>query len=155
MPRDISIVRKEMLTMKQEKSCGAIILREQKKKNETLLVKHVKGHWAFAKGHVEANETEEETALREIKEETGLEVRLDTNFRTTVRYSPMEGVEKEVVYFLAYKIEGKETPQLEEISEMKWLELEDAKENVTYDRDKDILLKVQKYLENNTDIKKE
>ena len=58
--------------MKQEKSCGAIILRKQNKTIETLLVKHTKGHWAFAKGHVEENETEEETALREIKEETGL-----------------------------------------------------------------------------------
>lgn len=149
MPLDISKLRKEMLIMKQEKSCGAIILREQNEKTETLLVKHVKGHWAFAKGHVEGNETEEETALREIKEETGLEVKLDTSFRTTVRYSPEEGVEKEVVYFLAYKIEGREEPQLEEISEMKWLNLEEAKENVTYDRDKEILLKVQEYLKNN------
>lgn len=135
--------------MKQEKSCGAIILRKQNEKMETLLLKHNAGHWAFAKGHVEENETEEQTALREIKEETGLEVRLDTNFRTSVRYSPMEGVEKEVVYFLAYKIEGDETPQLEEISQIKWLSLDDAKENVTYEKDKEILLKVQEYLNNN------
>ena len=140
--------------MKQEKSCGAIILRQKNEETQTLLVKHNAGHWAFAKGHVELGENEEETALREIREETGLEVRLDTNFRTTVSYSPKEGVEKEVVYFLAYKLEGKEIPQLEEISEIKWLNLEEAKENVTYDRDREILLKVQKYLEDNKDIKK-
>ena len=108
--------------------------------------RHNAGHWAFAKGHVEANETEEQTALREIKEETSLDVKLDTKFRTTVTYSPMEDVEKEVVYFLAYKTEGNETPQLEEISQMKWLNLDEAKNTVTYERDKEILQKVEKYL---------
>ncbi len=133
--------------MKQEKSCGAIILKGQSKELKVLLLKHNAGHWAFAKGHVEGNETEEQTALREIKEETSLDVTLDTNFRTTVRYSPMEDVEKEVVYFLAYKTEGNETPQLEEISQMKWLNLEEAMNTVTYERDKEILQKVEKYLE--------
>lgn len=132
--------------MKQEKSCGAIILRKECEQLQTLLVKHNAGHWAFAKGHVEGQETEEQTALREIKEETNLEVKLDTNFRTTVRYSPMEDVEKEVVYFLAYKTEGKETPQLEEISEMKWLSVDEAMDTVTYERDREILQKVKNYL---------
>ncbi len=132
--------------MKQEKSCGAIILRKNTEELQVLLLKHNAGHWAFAKGHVEANETEEQTALREIKEETSLDVKLDTKFRTTVTYSPMEDVEKEVVYFLAYKTEGNETPQLEEISQMKWLNLDEAKNTVTYERDKEILQKVEKYL---------
>ena len=132
--------------MKQEKSCGAIILRKDTEELQVLLLKHNAGHWAFAKGHVEENETEEQTALREIKEETSLNVKLDTKFRTTVKYSPMEDVEKEVVYFLAYKIEGSETPQLEEISEIQWLNLEEAMNTVTYERDKEILQKVEKYI---------
>lgn len=132
--------------MRQEKSCGAIILKHECTNLQVLLLKHNAGHWAFAKGHVEGNETEEQTALREIKEETSLNVKLDTNFRTTVTYSPMEDVEKEVVYFLAYKIEGKETPQLEEISQMKWLNLQEAKNTVTYERDREILEKVERYL---------
>ncbi len=132
--------------MRQEKSCGAIILKEENKEQKVLLLKHNAGHWAFAKGHVEENETEEQTALREIKEETNLDVKLDTNFRTTVKYSPMEDVEKEVVYFLAYKKEGNETPQLEEISQIQWLNIEEAKNTVTYERDKEILQKVEKYI---------
>lgn len=132
--------------MKNEKSCGAIIVREQDKEIQVLLVKHNAGHWAFAKGHVEGNETEEQTALREIKEETGLEVKLDTNFRTSVRYSPMEDVEKEVIYFLAHKTYGDETPQLEEISQITWLSLEEAIKKVTFDRDKEVLQKVKRYL---------
>ena len=134
--------------MKKEKSCGAIILRENNKEIETLLLKHNAGHWAFAKGHVEGNETEEETARREIKEETNLEVDIDTNFRTSVVYSPMEGVEKEVVYFLAYKKDGEEKPQLEEISKIKWENLNNAINQVTFENDKEIIIKVQQYLEN-------
>jgi len=51
-----------------EKSCGCIIINNGK----VLLVKQTKGHWGFPKGHVEANETEEETAIREVKEELGI-----------------------------------------------------------------------------------
>ena len=54
--------------------------------------------------------------------------------------------EKEVEYFIAYKTDGNETPQLEEIEQLEWLNLEEAKEQVTYDRDREILLKVQEYL---------
>jgi 8-oxo-dGTP pyrophosphatase MutT (NUDIX family) len=132
--------------MKKEKSCGAIILKKENNIIETLILKHNGGHWAFAKGHVEGNETEEETALREIKEETNLEVELDTNFKTTVTYSPSEGIEKDVIYFIAYKTEGKENAQLEEIAELKWCRIDEAIEQVTYDNDKEILRKVKKYL---------
>ena len=54
--------------MKNEKSCGCIIIDNGK----VLLVKQTAGHWGFPKGHVETNETEIETAIRETKEETNL-----------------------------------------------------------------------------------
>ena len=129
--------------MKYEKSCGAIIVNE---KLEVLLLKHNAGHWAFPKGHAEKNETEEETALREVKEETNLEIKLNTKFRETVKYSPAEEVEKEVIYFIGYDVKGKEKPQLEEISEIKWANINKAINIVTYENDKEILKKVKKYL---------
>ena len=68
--------------MKKEKSCGAIVYRQRDSWVEVLLICHKNGgHWAFPKGHVEKQETEEETALREIREETGLTVKLNTAFR--------------------------------------------------------------------------
>ena len=129
--------------MKYEKSCGAIIVNE---KLEVLLLKHNAGHWAFPKGHAEKNETEEETALREVKEETNLEIKLNTKFRETVKYSPAEEVEKEVIYFIGYDVKGKEKPQLEEISEIKWANINKTINIVTYENDKEILKKVKKYL---------
>ena len=68
--------------MMHEKSCGAIVYRKYHGNTEILLIKHINsGHWSFPKGHVEEGETEEETAKREIMEETGIDVNLDTTFR--------------------------------------------------------------------------
>ena len=75
--------------MKQEKSCGAVVTRKVGNGIEILLIRHKNGgHWAFPKGHVERDETETETALREIWEETGLKVQLDTGFRRVVTFFP-------------------------------------------------------------------
>ena len=59
--------------MKHEKSCGAVII----KNNKVLVLQQVAGHWGFPKGHVEKGETEVETAIREIKEETNLDVEIN------------------------------------------------------------------------------
>lgn len=88
--------------MNYEKSCGAIVYRKHHGNTEILLARNIKsGHWSFPKGHMEEGETEEETARREIKEETGLDVLLDTGFRETVTYSPKRNTKKTVVYFVA------------------------------------------------------
>ena len=87
--------------MLHEKSCGAIVYRKYHGNTEILLIKHINsGHWSFPKGHVEGDETEEETAKREIMEETGIDVNLDTTFREIVSYSPRKDTQKIVVYFI-------------------------------------------------------
>ena len=70
--------------MKLEKSCGAVIFKD----NQVLLIKSVKGHWSFPKGHVENDETELETANREILEETNVKALLNENKKVGIRYSP-------------------------------------------------------------------
>lgn len=135
--------------MKYEKSCGAIIINN---KQEILLLKHNAGHWAFPKGHVEENETEEETALREVREETNLDIKLDTKFREITKYSPADGIEKEVVYFIGYDAKGNEKPQLEEVSEITWKKIDEAIEMVTFENDKNILKKLKIYLKLNERI---
>ena len=59
-----------------EKSCGAIVYTVEDGDIKYLLVEEMSGCHSFPKGHMENDETEEETALREIKEETNLEVEL-------------------------------------------------------------------------------
>ena len=63
--------------MKREKSCGALVYRVTPNgQKELLFIKHRHGtHWSFPKGHMEEGETEVQTALREVKEETGLDIK--------------------------------------------------------------------------------
>ena len=101
--------------MLHEKSCGAIVYRKYHGNTEILLIKHINsGHWSFPKGHVEGDETEEETAKREIMEETGIDVNLDTTFREIVSYSPRKDTQKIVVYFIGKAKTTAYTPQEEE-----------------------------------------
>jgi len=132
--------------MKQEKSCGCIVINEKK---EVLLIHHNAGHWDFPKGHVEEGETEVQTAIREVKEETNIDVEVNERYRYTTEYSPKEDVMKEVVYFLAKNISDNKKAQLEEVSEVKWIKIEDAIEKITYDTSKEILVKLKNDLENN------
>lgn len=127
--------------MKKEKSCGCIILND---KNEILLVLQTAGHWGLPKGHVEEGETEEQTAIREVKEETNVDVIVNTNLRYSMVYSPKEDVEKEVVYFIAKNTSNDCKPQLEEVQEMKWLDIDNAIDTITYENSKDLLRKVKK-----------
>ena len=134
--------------MKMEKSCGAVIVRQTDTGREILLIRHRNGgHWAFPKGHVEKDETEEQTALREIREETGLAVKLDTGFRMVVTYSPKPGVMKDVVYFAAELTGGTAQMQAEEVTDMRWVTPTKADALITYENDKDILRKYQAYLD--------
>ena len=130
--------------MLHEKSCGAIVYRRFHGNIEILLIKHVNsGHWSFPKGHVEGDETELETARREIKEETGLDVILDQTFRETVSYSPRRDTQKIVVYFLALARNYDFVPQEEEIAEIRWVDIVRATRMLTYENDKTIVNKAR------------
>lgn len=130
--------------MKQEKSCGAIVIN---KNNKILLVHHNAGHWDLPKGHIENGETEEQTAIREVKEETNIDIIINNKYRYTTSYSPKENVMKEVVYFLAQNIDEDKKPQLEEVSEVKWFTFEEAMNTITYENSKEILNKLKKDIE--------
>ena len=134
--------------MIREKSCGALVYRKKQDRLELLLIRHKNGgHWSFPKGHVETGETEPQTALREIKEETGLDVGLCEGFRQSVEYFPKPHVKKQVVYFLASP-DGDDTVrrQEEEISEYKWCLLDEADTMVTFKNDKHLTNEARRYL---------
>ena len=132
--------------MIKEKSCGAVVYKKEEEKIYFLIEEMKAGHYSIPKGHVENNETEIETALREIKEETNLEVNLDSNFREVVSYSPYEGCIKDVVFFVAKAKTFDMKEQLIEVTSLKWLEPVDAINILTFDSDKEVLKKAWKYL---------
>ena len=133
--------------MLHEKSCGPIVYRKYHGNTEILLIKHINsGHWSFPKGHVEGNETEEETAKREIMEETGIDVNLDTTFREIVSYSPRKDTQKIVVYFIGKAKNTDYTPQEEEIADIRWVEIGRAGQVLSYENDRSIVNKAKKFI---------
>lgn len=132
--------------MKKEKSCGAVVYKYENNKLYILLLKHNKGHWSHPKGHIEMDESEEETAYREIKEETNLDTIIDNKFRYITTYSPQPGVTKDVIYFVATPKNNEIMPQKEEINLIKWYEENDALNKITYENDKKVLARALEYL---------
>lgn len=129
-----------------EKSCGAVIYSERWGEAFFLLERMKKGHISLCKGHVEGSETELETAAREIREETALEVEFVDGFRESIAYSAFPGSVKTVVFFLAHAAGMKTVAQPEEVSEILWLSERDALRTLTYDSDREILRKAADFL---------
>ncbi len=144
----LTSVRFSKIVCIYEKSCGAVVYRKIGRNNiKILLVKNHNGKcWTFPKGHVEINETEQQTALREIKEETGLTVKIEPNFRQTSVYRPFGKIKKRVVFFLARSDNSNVNMQQSEIDYYIWVSLEDALRMCRHENDTKILLEVQKRL---------
>ncbi len=131
---------------KSEKSCGVILHNDQK---EYLIIRHLAGHWDFPKGHVEAGETEEATARRELWEETGLEAAILPGFRETVNYLVRGRILKEVVYFIGRPVGGAIRLQPEEVSDYRFLTYQAGRECLTFESNRQLLDKAQAWLEAN------
>ena len=129
-----------MAELIKEKSCGAVVYKvDEKGKICFLLIKQKTGHFGFPKGHVEPGETEEQTAIREIKEETNIDVNINTAFRAISTYYPAKGVLKDVIFFLATPKSEKIIAQPEEVEVALWCNYFYAKKLLTHRQNKNIL----------------
>lgn len=134
--------------MKQEKSCGAVLFREDENgRRFYLILTSTKGHVTLCKGHVEKKETEHETAVREIMEETGLTVEFIDGFRQVITYAPRPGRIKDVVFFLARAAKGRIVCQPEEVADARFLPFGAAMERLTHPSDRDTLAAAEAFLE--------
>jgi 8-oxo-dGTP pyrophosphatase MutT (NUDIX family) len=129
-----------------EKSCGVVVFRKQGEARLYLLLHYSEGHWDLPKGHVERGESEEETARREVEEETGI-AKLDIlqTFREVIEYSFRRRgglVPKEVVYFLGCT--GSESVRLShEHIGFEWLPYQSALRRLTYANARRVLMKAE------------
>lgn len=134
--------------MKYEKSCGVAVFRDSPSGREFLLVCSIRGCWGFPKGHVEPGETEMETALRELREETNAQAELIPEFRKVMEYS-LPGhpeVKKKVVLFLGRWKEGRIIFQKSELQEAAFFPFNEAIEMLPFPQMKKILSDAEMFL---------
>jgi len=133
----------------REKSAGAVVYRIEKGKPLYLLLHYEAGHWDLPKGNIEKGEDVEETARREIGEETGIRgVEFAPGFRTGIRYFfTREGktVFKTVSFLLARTRKEKVKLSFEHIG-YEWLPFKKAMERLTYKTARDVLRKADEFL---------
>ena len=109
-----------------QKSCGVIPWRRKAGKNEYLLLfQRGSRTWSFPKGHMEAGETEQDTAQRELREEIGLTASLRPDFREVITYR-IKGSTKDVVLFFG-EVSGDIQEAPGEILRHRWVTAQEAK----------------------------
>ena len=133
--------------LQYDKVCGAVVFRKGEPRRY-IIIENLSGHIGFPKGHCEDMETEEMTAIREVKEETGLDIELLPDFRCEEHYkAEVDGelIEKTAVYFLAAVDKEAIKIQEEEIPDWWTLTYEEALAKLNFESDRNILRRAQYY----------
>lgn len=132
------------MNLRKEKSCGCIIIKNKK----VLLVYEKNGNfWGFPKGHMEEGENEVETALREVKEEVGLDVEIDVTKRYSLNYIIGDKIDKTTVLYIAIPKNENLKKQESEIEDIKWYDFNEALNTITFENLKELFKKVIKDIE--------
>lgn len=116
-----------MYGVDKEKSCGCILLKE----NKVLLIgardDNGKLFWSFPKGHQEDVETDVETAIRETKEETNLDVKIVDDEPIKTGYLVHGGTAyKEILLFVAKPLNVEIKKQEDEVEKVEWVKIDEA-----------------------------
>lgn len=142
----------------REISSGGVVYRKKQGAIEVVLIR-VGKRWALPKGQVEAGEGLQETALREVREETGLEGNIvaklgDITYWYTNKTKEGEAIRifKRVYFYLLRYLKGDVSRHDHEVEEARWFPLNEARRQISYPTERDILAKAKAFLETkNTD----
>lgn len=134
--------------MNYEYSCGAVVFTRIGGVPHYLMVHEKTGHWGCPKGHMESGETERETALREIFEETGVRVTLLEGFRAVTEYDLRDRIDtrKRVVFFLAEFQQQELQVQQTEVADFAMVPYEKAMALLIHEDAKRILTRADNHL---------
>jgi 8-oxo-dGTP pyrophosphatase MutT (NUDIX family) len=126
-----------------ERSAGGVVVRRIGGEMHVLLIRDPYHNWGLPKGHVELEEDAATAALREVREETGLEqLSLGPELETIDWYFRLKGtlVHKFCAFYLMGSVEGGTVPEVEEgITECVWLPVDEALTRITYDNARAVL----------------
>jgi len=133
-------------TFKREKSCGAVVYNPERQ--SFLIIKMLNGNWGFPKGHTENQETDIQTAIREVTEETGINIKILDGFKKSIKYIPFPEVLKKVIFFIGITEEEKVTIDKHEIEDYMWCSYEEALKMITYKPQRDIMESSLQFIKN-------
>ena len=134
------------MTCLYEKSCGAVVYKRTPRGVYYLLIKNRSKNIGFPKGHVEMDETELDTAAREIFEETNVKVVIDKNFRISYNYTVSFFIKKQAVYYVAEIVGGDIKVPEEEILDYSFVPFDEAVKLLSYPNEKRILRSANQYI---------
>ena len=137
------------VSMLTEKSCGGVVFTREDGKIKYLIIQSKEGVYGFPKGHMEPGEREEETALREIWEETGLRVALLNGFRTEDAHPFLKDGEqrmKHIVYFLGEYSDQSPIAQEDELNGIFLMDYDTAMDAFQFESSRRILREAQAYI---------
>ena len=123
------------------KAAGGVVWRRSPRGLEVALVHRPRyDDWSLPKGKLDAGESWEDAALREVQEEIGLRCRLGHELPATA-YRDGKGRQKVVRYWMMEPLDGEFVPS-DEVDEMRWSPVSEARDLLSYDRDRDLLREV-------------
>lgn len=134
--------------MEIEYSCGAVVYTVINGKRKYVIITNKKGIYGFPKGHMEKGENEKQTALREIKEETNLDVNILDDFKASETIIKDEKRIKHITYFLASYEDQKLKPKEDEVSSIKLISYDEAIKSFQFDSRKEVLRQAESFLNN-------
>jgi len=133
--------------MQTEKSCGAAVFTIVNGVRHYVLTDHINGgNCGMPKGHVEAGETEHQTALREIWEETCVKAEIVEGFREAIEYVMPNGNLKQVVYFIAKFDHQQPRRNPDDVNDVKFLPFDEALNALTFEETKKIFRLAEDWL---------
>jgi 8-oxo-dGTP diphosphatase len=128
-------------TRNEHSSGGAVLSLRNGAPHVALIATRGKTRWGLPKGAVAEGETSEQAALREVREETGLDAEI-VKLLDTIEYFFRAGdtlIRKRVDFYLMRYVAGELTPQLSEVDDVEWVELSEAISRASFDSEKKLL----------------
>lgn len=144
----LGISQKEKVKCLYEKTCGSVMFTYKDNERLYLLIKNESGHIGFPKGHIELDESEEQTAVREVFEETGIKAEIIDSFRMEYQYITHDNTHKTCVYFMSEYPYKKAKIQECEISQSWLVGFDEAMELLNFPQDRVILDAAEKRIMN-------